>query len=1041
PYSTSAATRRDLPALREVLRGPLVSPSTRVRTATRRGGAATSVPPIQHSALRGDLDAVVGKAMAFDRTARYATVSELAADVDRALRKVPVSARPHTATYLMGSFVRRHRVLVAAVAVLMVGIAVTGVVMVRLSADRAEQRRIAEREAAAAETQRDIALRTAQLAERLRARSLLMAAATALDAGDAGTTLTNLDAIGEAHRGWEWRYLHLEADRSEVTFGAEPRASGVLPGTPGSARPSAAISTLAVAASAPRLAAGDAAGAVRVWRLDAPQTPVRTLTAHEVAVAGLALSPDGRLVATTDLARSVRVWEVDTGALLWEAAGVVSLGRAAFSPDGARLALGVFGDHAVSIRDAVRGQVLDRVPLVMPTAYRPTWVDDGGTGAGALLVTDLSRTQRVDVATHAVVWTRPLRLVEAAGSERFVARTLPNYVGWALCDAKTGDTVRPLGDETAVVDALDVSLDGAWTARAGATTLDLTEDGVVAPAEGLAEEGHPVRNQLLPGHEGAITAVVFASRTRPAGTAEALVGDPVFTGDSAGVVKGWSTATWPEPYVVPRSNDVIFAGAATSDGAVVVTGGWGAVKGWDAVLGMERWTRLVGRAYVSAVAPDPGGTRVAVGDWRGVLRVLDLADGAERLRVQLDVVRVVALAWAPDGRIVVGREDGRIDVVDARTGVVEQSVAAHRSAIRALALSPDGAFLASGSGDGAVWPVINEERPNEGADASVRLWRWPGLEAVVEMPGHGASVRSVAFAPDGARLVSGGSDRTLKMWSVPDGRLLATRVGVGHEVTAVAFTTDGSRLVTAHGEGPLLIWDATELELLATLPGGLGPMLWAGFSADGRTLTALGRSMALVRFETDRDAARGRARAEVRAARAAVDAMVGVRSADDLARLLEARTDLPAAVRGRAVAIARARGDHALMLNSAAWGRVLTPGQDAASLAEALAASTTAVGARPDDWMAWSTLALARYRVRDFAGALAAAERCMAIQREIGHAEDPLGDAVRVMILAGLGRVGEARTLLESTRLAMQREDMRLDHEAWSLFAEAEVAV
>ena len=63
------------------------------------------------------------------------------------------------------------------------------------------------------------------------------------------------------------------------------------------------------------------------------------------------------------------------------------------------------------------------------------------------------------------------------------------------------------------------------------------------------------------------------------------------------------------------------------------------------------------------------------------------------------------------------------------------TVAAHRSAVLALVFSPDGQLVASGSGDGTVWPVINEERPGAGADASVRLWRWPGLEPVAVLPG------------------------------------------------------------------------------------------------------------------------------------------------------------------------------------------------------------------------------------------------------------------------------------------------------------------
>jgi non-specific serine/threonine protein kinase/serine/threonine-protein kinase len=71
--------------------------------------------------LRGDLDWITLKALEKDRTRRYATVSELAADVRRHLNHEPVLASPPSATYRMAKFVRRNRLTVgAAVALVLV---------------------------------------------------------------------------------------------------------------------------------------------------------------------------------------------------------------------------------------------------------------------------------------------------------------------------------------------------------------------------------------------------------------------------------------------------------------------------------------------------------------------------------------------------------------------------------------------------------------------------------------------------------------------------------------------------------------------------------------------------------------------------------------------------------------------------------------------------------------------------------------------------------------------------------------------------------
>ncbi len=91
--------------------------------------------------VRGDLDWIVLRAVAKDRTRRYATVHELAADIERHLRDEPVLAGPPTRRYRATKFVRRHRTPVAAAAVALVlvlaGIAGTSVGLVR--ARQAEQ--------------------------------------------------------------------------------------------------------------------------------------------------------------------------------------------------------------------------------------------------------------------------------------------------------------------------------------------------------------------------------------------------------------------------------------------------------------------------------------------------------------------------------------------------------------------------------------------------------------------------------------------------------------------------------------------------------------------------------------------------------------------------------------------------------------------------------------------------------------------------------------------------------------------------------------
>ncbi|MCP5524134.1 MAG: serine/threonine protein kinase [Verrucomicrobiales bacterium] len=101
-------------------------PSTRVSTMrgevlARLARNRESRPEALGRFVRGDLDWIVMKALEKDRSRRYGTASELAADLARHLHHEPVLASPPRLRYQLGKFVRRHRTsVIAAAAVTMV---------------------------------------------------------------------------------------------------------------------------------------------------------------------------------------------------------------------------------------------------------------------------------------------------------------------------------------------------------------------------------------------------------------------------------------------------------------------------------------------------------------------------------------------------------------------------------------------------------------------------------------------------------------------------------------------------------------------------------------------------------------------------------------------------------------------------------------------------------------------------------------------------------------------------------------------------------
>src|ERR1700683_5556950 len=115
-----------------------LKPSTKIRkqdavTLAKLAHKRQNEPRMLVRQLSGDLDCIVLKALEKDRNRRYATVLELAEDVNRYLRNAPVSAHPTGIVYRTRKYVRRHRVGVSVAAaglVLLLGFAVAQAVEV-----------------------------------------------------------------------------------------------------------------------------------------------------------------------------------------------------------------------------------------------------------------------------------------------------------------------------------------------------------------------------------------------------------------------------------------------------------------------------------------------------------------------------------------------------------------------------------------------------------------------------------------------------------------------------------------------------------------------------------------------------------------------------------------------------------------------------------------------------------------------------------------------------------------------------------------------
>ena len=222
---------------------------------------------------------------------------------------------------------------------------------------------------------------------------------------------------------------------------------------------------------------------------------------------------------------------------------------------------------------------------------------------------------------------------------------------------------------------------------------------------------------------------------------------------------------------------------------------------------------------VRALAISPDGATAISGsfDSTAIRWSLTANAAAQVLRFHADAVNAVALLG--DGRAATAGADGRIAIWTAGNTRPDTVLEGHTAPIAALAVSPDGATLASVS-----W------------DQTVRLWPLAGGTPRV-LEGHTQNVNGVAFAPDGRTLVSVSYDQSVRLWPLADASP-PTIIAMPSPLNAVAIGRDGEIAVGgADGRLYFLKHDGARAGDVETGPR---PVISMAISSDGAWVAAAG---------------------------------------------------------------------------------------------------------------------------------------------------------------------------------------------------------
>jgi len=337
----------------------------------------------------------------------------------------------------------------------------------------------------------------------------------------------------------------------------------------------------------------------------------------------------------------------------------------------------------------------------------------------------------------------------------------------------------------------------------------------------------------------------------------------VATGDWDGKATIWNLQTGAREREFPQG-EYVHAVAYDSKGERLAAGGSDGSVHIYRVADGELLAKLAGHEdAVLSVRFSPDDRQLLTSGYDHTARLWDLATGKEQQALEGHSWWVWSAEFSPDGRqIVTAGQDGKAIVwgrtpspADSGAELTQVAVAStpfekvteftrHRGPVYAARFSPAGDRVATAGYDGRV--LVWNPNEAQGVDIGRRLDGIPDPPAhETELLAHRGPVRTLAFAPDGQTLASGGQDNVIVVWDLANAKPLKRLRGHASYVRSVAFSPDGQQLLSGGRDAQLKLWRpatyAEERDLLAGDEDSRDAILSARFSPDGQLIVTAGR--------------------------------------------------------------------------------------------------------------------------------------------------------------------------------------------------------
>ena len=810
--------------------------------------------------------------------------------------------------------------------------------------------------------QGELAARRAEEAERKSYLSDIRAAQAAILSSESSIARASLDAATPALRGWEWEHLNWTLGRGGEVI-ADPIQGGNAYATGYGSFMYVGRDDIV------RVNADTGERELLITRPGRP--PIRALWC----------TTDGRFIRASLGAPNIEIWDTSTRRLVREYTTPESAPR--LLGDRVVVSAREPGAQAV-ITDAFTGTLLGRQPNRELTADLIT--PDGRPGR---FIWDAANMRYMPVPADTPPWpvTGVNHYVSPLG--RYLTRYAGRFRSWdvlRIADGSRQGTIEATGDIAShgfspirheVAISTNRNTVEIWDLNAVARRVTLSTRGIARGIR-MTPDG---RWLLATEHDGRILR--------------------------------WDANTSPSPFTFVVGQPL----AISPDTRLVIGRAWGAVRCWDTESGGLRWTRFIGHTYANAAAFSPDGSRLALA-LSGRVLILDAATGNEIARADgIEPSLLLAVAFGPGGdSLYLGAADGRLVRMNAAEGWASARTLPqrHGSPISAIRFSPDGAFFATGSGEGRILQDVMI--PQGGDDASIRLWDARTDTPLAVSTARRGRITDLCFAHDVRTLYSTDMDGSLAAWRLPDLTPVWERSVSENGVTSVSLMPDGRGFVIGESQGAIHLLGGVSNADVVLPRSAAGVCFFARFTPDGRTLIA-GALDELMRFETGPPSC-GLAERELRRRARAVfnrlttDALVEERL-EQARRLCDQWGEDRAAVEAMVIT----DGEMPTLMVNTAFLAALDGKADDPAVERAVRQARRATEILPTYSYYWDTLALALHRRGRADEALAASDQAGAAD----SAANPSAthQFVRALILAARGDREAAGLCLERGKALM----------------------